>query len=88
MEITFTKSARPFVLNALGMATDDNGIIIDAKTREKVLTRNGEIVHIDEFCGICKGFGLVKEGFENIVALHDYIKEQKEKEKQNDPHTD
>jgi hypothetical protein len=44
------------------------------------LTRNGEECHIDDFVGICKGFGIIKEGFENIVELSDYIKEQKKKE--------
>jgi hypothetical protein len=78
--ITFSDSAKPYILSVFDMGTDNKGIIIDIKTKEKVLTRNGEECHIDDFVGICKGFGIIKEGFENIVELSDYIKEQKKKE--------
>jgi hypothetical protein len=80
--LTFSESAKPYILKIFGMSTDDKGIIIDIKTKEKVLTRNGEECHIDDFVGICKGFGIVKEGIVNIVELSDYIKKQKKEDKE------
>lgn len=78
MEITFDKSAKRFVLNAIGMDVNKEGYIIDLASGEVVLTRKGTSVHIGKFVGYCKGFGLIEDGFENIVELHDYMKAQKE----------
>jgi hypothetical protein len=74
--ITFAKSVKRFVLNALGMDINKDGMIIELKTGQKVLNRHGKEVHIDKFCGYCKGFGIVEEGLDAIVELSDYIKEQ------------
>ncbi|MEK7513603.1 MAG: hypothetical protein AAB580_01815 [Patescibacteria group bacterium] len=52
---TFHKSIGFNILSAFGKRIDGDGLIVDNKTGERILSRNGEEVNIKEFAGITKG---------------------------------
>jgi hypothetical protein len=78
MKITFTESAKPFILAALGMSSDKEGCITDLKTNEKVLDYNGDKVHITKFAGFQKDFGIITSDLNCMIALSDYLKKENE----------
>ena len=75
-KITFTESAKEFILDALGMKINDKGYIIDTKTKDKIVTRLGEYVKIEEFGGFHKDFGIIKSDLNSIIEFADYMKGQ------------
>ncbi|MCK5176893.1 MAG: hypothetical protein KAQ92_04155 [Candidatus Aenigmarchaeota archaeon] len=54
--ISFTADAKEDILDLYDKTIDDNGFIVEKEnTNQKVLTKNGEDIHIDEWGGIIKG---------------------------------
>jgi hypothetical protein len=54
--LRFDQSAKKEVLNLFGKTLDDEGYIVEKENKEqKVLTKKGEEIHIDEWAGIVKG---------------------------------
>lgn len=75
MNITFDKSTKRTILNALGMDADKEGYIIYLKTGKRVMHRDGKEVMIEEFAGVQKNYGIVRDDFNDIVALSNFMKE-------------
>jgi len=53
--VSFDGTSKEFILRALGKSVDSEGFIIETATHKKVLTPDGEPLHIDEFGGVRKG---------------------------------
>jgi hypothetical protein len=81
MSITFTDSAKKEILKIFGMFTDNKGYIVQCVNGKdkRVKTRKGEEIHIDEFGGIHKGFGIFKGDLGSLIELSDYIKSKEKK---------
>lgn len=55
-EISFSEDSKEFVLDMLGKGLDKEGFIVEkGNTAERVLTKDGEEIHISEWGGIKKG---------------------------------
>lgn len=71
--ITFDESAKRDILELFGKTTDDEGYVIekdDPSTR--VLTPDGEEIHIDKFAGITKGsLAFVRSDLMSLMYLSD-----------------
>ena len=53
--VSFDSSSKEFILRALGKSLDPDGFIIEMKTQKRVLTPDGEPLHINDFGGVRKG---------------------------------
>jgi hypothetical protein len=53
-KITFTKSAAPFILKAFDCEIENDGYIINSKTKERILCPEGEELTKENFGGIIK----------------------------------
>lgn len=53
--ISFDSSSKEFILRTLNKSVDADGFIVDSKTKKRVLTPDGEPLHIDDFGGVRKG---------------------------------
>ncbi len=55
-DVTFSKEARESILGLYGKTVDAEGFIVEKEnSKQRVLTPNGEEIHIDEWAGIRKG---------------------------------
>ena len=54
-KVVFDDSSATFELEAFNKVIDADGYIIDANTKERVTTPNGEELTLKEFGGIVKG---------------------------------
>lgn len=72
-DITFGSSASETVLEQFGKTVDDDGYIINEETGERVTTRQGEEIRIEEFGGIGKGSEIfVKNNFNSASDFVEY----------------
>ena len=55
MKILFDKQSVPIILTAINKDVDPEGYIVERGTKNRVLTPDGEKVHIDEFAGVIPG---------------------------------
>lgn len=53
--VSFDSSSKKFILRSLGKGVDREGFIIEAASKRRVLTQDGEPLHIDDWGGIRKG---------------------------------
>lgn len=53
--VSFDGSSKEFILKSLGKAVDNEGFIVEADSHKRVLSQDGEPVHIDDWGGIRKG---------------------------------
>lgn len=53
--VSFDGTSKEFILRVLGKSVDKQGFIIEAQTQKRVLTQDGEPLHIDDFGGVRKG---------------------------------
>lgn len=53
--ISFDGTSKKFVLEALGKTVDEQGYIIETDSKKRVLTPDGEPLHVDDFGGVRKG---------------------------------
>jgi hypothetical protein len=53
--ISFDSTSKEFVLESLGKSLDPEGYIVDTKTKKRVLSQDGEPMHVDDFGGVRKG---------------------------------
>jgi hypothetical protein len=74
MKITFTKEARKYILSALGMGINKEGYIIELLSGKEILTKENEKCHIDEFGGIQKDYGIIKDNLVSIIKFSDWMK--------------
>jgi len=66
--ITFSDSAKEFILNVFGKTIDAEGYIVDKRDGEtRILTGDGEDIHISEFGGIVK-WGSGRRYFKNDLV--------------------
>lgn len=70
-KITFDESAKKDILNFLGKDTNDEGFIVEKDNPgQKVLTIEGEEIHINELGGIKKGSELfIKNDLVSLMRL-------------------
>jgi len=74
IKLTFDNSSRDFVLDAFEKVIDDNGYVVERKTREKVITPDGEEILGEEFAGIRKGSEIyIKSDLPSIIQLSDQL---------------
>lgn len=52
IRITFTESAKGFILDLFDKGRDRKGYIIDKKTRNRILAEDGKEIKVSEFGGI------------------------------------
>ena len=70
MKITFDDSAKKDVLSILDKTVRDDGIIIEKKSREPVLTTENEELHIRDFGGVQKGSEIfIKKDLISLMRL-------------------
>lgn len=69
--ITFTPEAKEFILSAFNKELDSAGFIIDSTTKDLILTKSGNKLHVSKFAGISKELGCFDNSFESILALID-----------------
>jgi hypothetical protein len=55
LRIAFDRSALPDILESFGNTVDKEGYIVDKKTKQRVVSPDGDYVHESEFAGIIKG---------------------------------
>ena len=53
-KITYTEKAQPFILEALGLEKDSNGLIIYSDSKKPILSKNGETIKDTELAGMTK----------------------------------
>ena len=53
--VSFDSSSKEFILESLGKGLDNEGFIVEASTKKRVLTQDGESLHINNWGGIRKG---------------------------------
>jgi hypothetical protein len=53
--ITFDKSLKKDILSVFGKEVDGEGFVIEADTKQRVLSPDGEEVAMKEFAGVSKG---------------------------------
>ena len=57
--IVFDDSTREFVLSIFDKSIDNDGYVIETKTKKRVLTPCGDEVHIKDFAGFTPGSEIV-----------------------------
>ena len=75
--LVFDKSiaTKKLILDSLGKATDREGYIIEKESKQRVLTKDGEEIHIKIFGGILKGSEIfIKDDIFSVMELSDHIK--------------
>ncbi len=75
MKIIFDKNLSPEILKAFGKETDKEGYIINKSTRKKVLSPDGDDVHIKEFAGIIPGSEIYLKS--DIISLIKYVEKNR-----------
>jgi len=72
-KITFTKSARDFVLDAFGKTQDSEGYLVEkSNPKQRVLTQDGEEIKKEQFAGIKKGSQVfIKSDLVSLMKLCD-----------------
>jgi len=74
--ITFDKESKIDILGYFGKTTDKEGFIIEQKSRERVLTENGEPLTFDDFAGLKHGsLVFLKSDIGSIIDLADSLKD-------------
>ena len=69
-KILFTKKSLPYILEAFGKTINDDGIIIDAATKEPIQTPDGEFIEANKFGGLKKGSEIfLKDDLYSIMKL-------------------
>lgn len=69
-KLLFTDKALPLILKAFGKEINADGIIIETKTGQPVLTPEGEEVYAREFGGLKKGSEIfIKDDLYSIINL-------------------
>lgn len=53
--VSFDSSSKEFILKALNKTVDEEGFIVETANGQRVLTQDGEPLHIDDWGGIRKG---------------------------------
>lgn len=53
--ITFDESSKTLILKVFGKDVDEQGFIVESLSGIRVLSPDGDEVHIDDFAGIKKG---------------------------------
>lgn len=78
-KITFDKSANEFILEAFGKTLDEGGFIVEKLDKnQKVLTRDAQEIHIDQFAGVRKGSEIfIKSDLPSIIELSDDLTSDK-----------
>ncbi len=74
MLITFQKDLQPLILQAFGKTKDKQGFIVDKKTRERVITPDGEHLQATDFAGLTKGSVVYLKS--DIVSLITYVEKK------------
>lgn len=73
--ITFGDGTKKDILSFFDKMVDEDGFIIEANSKEKVLSPDGQEVKIDEFAGIMGGSEIfIKSDLISIIELADKIK--------------
>lgn len=71
--VTFDKSARMFLLEVFGYAADQEGYIVDAKSKKRVLASDGFEIKVNELAGIMnKKF--VRSSLPALIEAADHLK--------------
>jgi len=71
-KITFNKSVRDFILAAFEKSVDNQGYIIEKKSKQRVIAPDGLDVQIDEFGGVRNGsLVFIKSDLPSLVQLCD-----------------
>lgn len=76
MQITFGKTAKGFILDSFGKATNKEGYLVEkGNLNQRVLTRDGQEITEEEFGGIISGSTIfVKNDLPTIMELSDSLK--------------
>ena len=71
--ITFDDSAKEYILELLGKTLDDEGYIVEKNDPTvRVLSPDGEEIHISEFGGVMKGSEMfIKDDIVSLMRLKD-----------------
>ena len=73
--ITFDDSTKEEMLSCFGKTVDEEGYIIERDTGQRVVTREGGLVPIEEFAGIQKGSEIyLKSDLPSLIKLLDSIR--------------
>lgn len=74
--ITFDDSAKAFILETFDKEVDSEGYIVEKNNpKQKVLTRHGEEIKLEDFAGIVKGSEVfVKSDLVSLIELADALK--------------
>lgn len=69
-QMLFDKSANRKILQYFNKDIDSDGFVIEIGTKKKVLTSDGEVLHIDDFGGIFIGSEIyIKSDIASIVKF-------------------
>ena len=73
--ITFDSSVKKQVLLALGKGVDEEGYLVEKDNPSaRILTRDGDEIHIEEFAGVYKGSEIfVKSDIASLIELADHL---------------
>ena len=70
-DVTIERDALETVLAQFDKTIDDQGLIVEDKSGDPVLTPRGEEVAVDDFAGIADGSEIFVD--DNFVSLVDYV---------------
>lgn len=70
IRITFDRRFRSRVLSAFGKQIDTDGYVVDSKTGDHVLSREGEQISGNDFSGVIKGSWIYLKS--DILSLIQY----------------
>jgi len=73
-EVTVSRDALEVVLAEFDKKVDEDGFIIEAQTREPVLTPRGEEVAVDDLAGIADGSEIFVD--DNFVSILEYVEKE------------
>ena len=74
--LTFNRSAKRFVLDALGKTVDSENYIVEKDNPEqRVLTADGQEIRLADFAGVRHGSGIfIKSDIASLVVASEFIK--------------
>jgi len=75
VDLVFDSSARDFVLETFGKAVDTDGYLVErANPGQRVLTRDGQEIRLEEFAGVVKGSEIyLKSDLLSLIDLCDAL---------------
>jgi len=74
-KLLFTDKSLPFILEAMDKSINADGLIVETKTGEPILTPKGEMIKASEFGGFKKSYGFFKNDLHSLMEFTDHTRE-------------